>query len=387
VVQLIGQSNPIQEVAGALSGLAGADFTQEFEGDQNVLQRAECGQEVERLEHEPYVSSTKLCSSVFGKGREVLPVEEHSTVAGVVETGKKTQQGRLPAPRRAQDSHHGPRLNAESHVLKHGQGTSPAPIRLTERFRLDHLSSVRVRRWAGPTTGLLLISLANLTGCGEGNQPPGTAATAETAASAETPVTRSGAEGSRPRVVFLGTSLTAGYGLDDPERASWPGRIQFLADSAGIPIRVVNAGVSGETTAGGLRRLEWVLQEPLSALVVELGANDGLRGLQIDDMEANLSRILQSTAARYPEARLFLLQMEAPTNMGRLFTGQFRKVFADVAEDHDATLIPFVLEGIAGVPALNQRDGIHPLPEGHDLMARAAWETLEPALREIAERR
>ncbi len=184
-------------------------------------------------------------------------------------------------------------------------------------------------------------------------------------------------------MVLLGNSLTAGYGLEDPEGEAWGGRLQALADSAGLAVEFVSAGVSGETTAGGLRRIDWVLREPLLALVVELGGNDGLRGLPTTAMEANLAQILRATRDRYPEAGLFLVQMEAPTNMGPGYTSAFREVFASVAEDQGAVLIPFILEGVAGVPELNLPDGVHPTPAGHELMARAAWPHLEPALRRL----
>lgn len=187
----------------------------------------------------------------------------------------------------------------------------------------------------------------------------------------------------RPVVVFLGTSLTAGLGLDRDED-TYVARVSELADSAGTPIRAVNAGVSGETSAGGLRRLDWVLREPLDVLVVELGANDGLRGLDPFQLIDNLRQIVRRTRTRYPGATVVIAGMEAPPNLGPVYTNAFRAVFSSLAEEEDAELIPFLLDGIAGVPELNQADGIHPTAEGHRLMASNAWEVLGPLIADLA---
>ena len=188
----------------------------------------------------------------------------------------------------------------------------------------------------------------------------------------------------RPVVVFLGTSLTAGLGLARDED-TYVARVAELADSAGTPIRAVNAGVSGETSAGGLRRLDWVLREPLDVLVLELGANDGLRGQDPFATHDNLVEIMRRTRTRYPEARMVVAGMEAPPNLGPLFTAAFREVFVDAAEQEGALLIPFLLDGVAGVPELNQSDRIHPTAEGHRIMARNTWEVLGPLLSEMAD--
>jgi acyl-CoA thioesterase-1 len=144
----------------------------------------------------------------------------------------------------------------------------------------------------------------------------------------------------------------------------------------------VNAGVSGDTSAGGLRRLDWLLREPLDVLVVELGANDGLRGQDPDATKDNLEAIVSETRARYPEAAVVIAGMEAPPNLGEEYTRQFRSVFPAVADESGAELVPFILAGVAGVRELNQDDGIHPTPEGHLLMARNVWPTLAPLLRD-----
>ncbi|MDA0312646.1 MAG: arylesterase, partial [Gemmatimonadetes bacterium] len=172
----------------------------------------------------------------------------------------------------------------------------------------------------------------------------------------------------RPTVVFVGTSLTAGLGLLR-EEDTYVSRVAELADSAGSPIRVVNAGVSGETSAGGLRRLDWVLREPLDVLIIELGANDGLRGQDPAALEKNLIAVIERAKSRYPEVAIIIAGMQAPTNFGLAYTAQFAKVFSDVATASGSALIPFLLEGVAGIPELNQGDRIHPTAEGHRIMA------------------
>jgi len=147
------------------------------------------------------------------------------------------------------------------------------------------------------------------------------------------------------------------------------------------PIRIVNAGLSGETTAGGVRRIDWVLRADPAVVVIELGANDGLRGVPVEDIEANLDLILERIATTTPDARIALVAMEAPPNMGSEYVQSFRDLFPRVAERWNATLLPFLLEGVAGEPELNQSDGIHPTAQGHRLMARTVWEELEPMLR------
>jgi acyl-CoA thioesterase-1 len=192
---------------------------------------------------------------------------------------------------------------------------------------------------------------------------------------------RAGAAGdaSEPRepgvIVFVGTSLTAGYGIG-AERA-YPAVLQQKLDSAQLPFRVRNAGISGETSAGGLRRIDWVLQTPIDVLVLELGANDGLRGLDPAQMEENLDAIIRRTRDAYPDADVLLLGMEAPPNLGRTYTDRFRNVYRELAEEHDAVLVPFLLEGVAGVPALNQADGLHPTAEGQRRMAETVWAALQ----------
>jgi len=181
----------------------------------------------------------------------------------------------------------------------------------------------------------------------------------------------------RPTVLFLGTSLTAGLGILRPED-TYVDRVAELADSAGLPIRVVNAGVSGATSADGLSRIGWVLRDSLDVLVLELGANDGLRGQDPRATEANLLDIIDTTRARYPRARIVVAGMEAPPNLGVGYTQAFHDLFPRVAKERHAALIPFLLEGVAGVRSLNQADGIHPNPEGARIVAHNVWSVLQP---------
>lgn len=179
----------------------------------------------------------------------------------------------------------------------------------------------------------------------------------------------------RSRVLIIGTSLTAGYGLDNPDD-SYPAVMQRIADSAGFRIRVVNAGLSGETSAGALRRLEWLLREPVDFVIVETGANDGLRGLDVDTTRANLRTIVRRIRAAHPSAKVALVQMEAPPNLGSLYTSRFRESFRLVALEEGVALFPFLLDGVAGIAAMNQGDGIHPNEAGARLVARNVWRAL-----------
>ena len=188
-------------------------------------------------------------------------------------------------------------------------------------------------------------------------------------------------DGEQGRVVFLGTSLTAGLGLD-PANA-YPALIQAKIDSAGLPYTAVNAGVSGETSAGALRRIDWLLQQPVAVLVIETGANDGLRGLNVDSTRANLRAIITKVKAARPAARILLAQMEAPPNLGAKYTAAFSAMYQDVAKEAQVSVMPFLLRGVAGVTALNQQDGIHPNERGERIVADNVWESLEPVLRQL----
>jgi acyl-CoA thioesterase-1 len=180
--------------------------------------------------------------------------------------------------------------------------------------------------------------------------------------------------GKRARVVVLGTSLTAGLGLDPAQ--AYTTLLQQKADSAGYRVDIVNAGLSGETSAGALRRASWVLDQPAQAIVLEVGANDGLRGVDPDSTYGNLVALIAEIRRSQPAARVLLVQMEAPTNLGRNYTTQFHNAYERVARDANVPLLPFLLEGVAGVARLNQGDGIHPNAEGSRLVANTMWRAL-----------
>lgn len=180
-------------------------------------------------------------------------------------------------------------------------------------------------------------------------------------------------------VLFFGDSITAGYGLDPDE--AYPALVQEKADKAGIPVRVVNAGLSGETTSGGLRRLDWVLRQRVDVFVIELGGNDGLRGIAPDVTRANLETMVDRVRKKFPDAVVMLAGMQMPTNMGAQHTQAFARIYPEVAKNTGCVLIPFLLEGVGGMPELNLPDGIHPTAKGHEMIAETVWKYLEPVLK------
>ncbi len=179
-------------------------------------------------------------------------------------------------------------------------------------------------------------------------------------------------------IVFFGDSLTAGYGLSTEE--AFPAIIQEIIDSVGIKYSVINAGLSGETTASGKNRLSWILNQQADIFILELGANDGLRGIPLDETRQNLQAIIDAVKAQNPETQIILAGMQIPPNMGEEYTQEFKKIFPDIALKNEATLIPFLLDGVAGITSLNLEDGIHPTAEGHKIVAANVWEVLAPKL-------
>jgi len=188
-------------------------------------------------------------------------------------------------------------------------------------------------------------------------------------------------------VLVLGNSIAAGNGLADPSTQSFPARLQQRVDSLGWNVQVQNAGLSGETSAGGLSRVEWLLNQPVDVLLLELGGNDGLRGVDPSATEENLRAIIDTTLRRYPDARVLLAGMQVPPNLGQRYTDQFRQIYPSIAEAYDpVTLIPFILEGVGGVDAMMQSDGIHPTAQGHRRVAQNVWEVLRPTLDSLRQR-
>lgn len=179
-------------------------------------------------------------------------------------------------------------------------------------------------------------------------------------------------------ILFFGNSLTAGYGLDPSE--SFPSLIQLKIDSLKLAYKVINAGVSGETSAGGNGRIDWILKQPVDVFVLELGANDGLRGIAVTETRRNLQAIIDKVKAKYPAATLVLAGMQVPPNMGQKYAGDFREMYPELAKKNNTGLVTFLLQGVGGIRNLNQADGIHPTAEGAKIVANNVWEVLQQVL-------
>jgi acyl-CoA thioesterase-1 len=209
-----------------------------------------------------------------------------------------------------------------------------------------------------------------LSACGSKNAAP-----ADATAGTSKPDSTSSAK----TILFFGDSLTAGYGLDDPSQA-FPGVVQNKIDSVKLPYHVVNAGVSGETSAGGRGRINWILKQKVDVFVLELGANDGLRGIPVSETTENLQAIIDAVKAKYPKAKLVMAGMMVPPNMGSVYAYSFKAIFPELAAKNKMALVPFLLKNVAGIPALNQKDGIHPTPEGAKIVGANVWEILHGVL-------
>ncbi|WP_035561790.1 arylesterase [Hymenobacter sp. IS2118] len=210
------------------------------------------------------------------------------------------------------------------------------------------------------------------------SSPTTTAPVAQTAASATQAAANEPAKAGQKRVLFFGNSLTAGYGVE-PEEA-FPALIGEKIDSLGLGYTIVNAGLSGETTAGGRSRVGWVLRQPVDVFVLELGGNDGLRGLPLTATRRNLQGIIDTVRRRSPGVQIVLAGMQIPPNLGAAYAADFKALYQELATKNKLVLIPFLLEGVGGDRRLNQPDGIHPTPAGHRLLARNVWAVLQPLL-------
>jgi acyl-CoA thioesterase-1 len=182
-------------------------------------------------------------------------------------------------------------------------------------------------------------------------------------------------ENNSKTILFYGNSLTAGLGVGMEE--SFPGQVEKTLDSLNMGYSVVNAGLSGETTAGGLGRLDWVLNQKIDVFVLELGANDGLRGIPLSDTKANLQAMIDMVWEKNPDTKIVLAGMQIPPNMGQAYTNEFKNIWKNLADKNNIKLIPFLLDGVGGIPALNQADGIHPTAAGHKILAKNVWEVLK----------
>ncbi len=224
------------------------------------------------------------------------------------------------------------------------------------------------------TAGLSLLFIAMGCGSGSTTQTETTADTTQATAKA-TPTSAT----KQPVILFFGNSLTAGLGVE-PEEA-FPALVSDKVKAAGLNYQVVNAGLSGETSAGGKSRIGWVLRQPVAVFILELGGNDGLRGILPSATKQNLQAIIDSVKLKSPQAKIVIAGMQIQPNMGVQYTTPFRELFPALARENKAALIPFLLENVGGIPRLNQPDRIHPTAEGHKIVANTVWKTLEPLLK------
>jgi acyl-CoA thioesterase I len=251
------------------------------------------------------------------------------------------------------------------------------------------IRNARSPQWA--TGGLLLATMVAMLACGssgseESSRNPAEAKNNMSVAKGRDTAGVGAAKvvdstSAKPVVLFFGTSLTAGYGLDPGQ--AFPSLIQKKADAEGVPIKAVNAGLSGETTAGAARRIDWVLRTPADVVVVEAGANDALRGLPPDAAKANLERVIETIRQKQPRAKIVLVQMEAPPNYGAAYTQRFRSIYRDVSQKEKVPLIPFLLNGVAGISRYNQADGVHPNLAGEQIVADNVWRALKPIVAQL----
>lgn len=219
---------------------------------------------------------------------------------------------------------------------------------------------------------VLLISALSLTSASCSNEKPSKTTPNKTK---DKPVE---IKKNKKKILFYGNSITAAYGLDPSDAFS--SIIQRRIDSLNMDYTCVNAGNSGETTKGGISRLDWVLKEPVDIFVLELGANDGLRGYDVTESKANLITIIQKVKTKYPDAKILLAGMKVPPSMGEEYFLNFEKIYEEIAQEQEVALIPFLLDKVAGEPDLNLPDGIHPTEEGHKILAETVWKHLQPLL-------
>ncbi len=382
VIHAGSEAHPREQIAGARVrlGLRRA-IGQELERHEHVLESGERRYQMKTLEHEAHALGAQRGPGVLVEVVERHAVEADTPLTGAIETGEQPEERRLAAPRGPE---HGDDLaggDVEVHAFEDGERRAPSgtAIALGEIPGDDHGMMWKGRRseryWlAGLRAAASLLLLGN-PGCDAGGSAADAGSRSGPAGagiSLEAPVPE------RPVVLFLGDSLSAGYGL--PAEEAFPALVQAHIDAAGLDYRVVNAGVSGDTSAGGRRRLDWLLRQPIAVLVLELGANDMLRGQDLGALRENLGAIVDKTRAAYPDARILIAGMRAPRNLGRDYVEDFEKCFRELAQETGAVLIPFLLEGVATDPALNQADGIHPTAEGHRIVADTVWRTLRPML-------
>lgn len=222
---------------------------------------------------------------------------------------------------------------------------------------------------------IFTLLIAALSGCSGNNKSGNDDKAADTPAVAAAKAVKAG---NIKNILFFGTSLTAGLGVDPDE--AFPALIQHKADSLKLPYKIINAGLSGETSADGKSRIDWLLRQPVAIFVLELGANDGLRGIPVQETAVNLQAIIDKVKKKYPDAKLVLAGMQMPPSMGEKYTVPFRELFPALAKKNKMAFIPFLLKGVGGMPKLIQEDGLHPTANGHQILAQNVWEVLQPLL-------
>jgi acyl-CoA thioesterase-1 len=266
---------------------------------------------------------------------------------------------------------------------RRGHATGPLIVRYDYRRRqnLHYVFSLYGFVLKNPSMNLIRFSLAALLSLALGACNSNSSTDSNTSRSA-TPTAKGPDLEQRSsagkRLLFFGNSLTAGYGVE-PEEA-FPALVGKKIDSLGLGYEVINAGLSGETTAGGRSRVGWVLRQPVDVFVLELGGNDGLRGLPLSDTRRNLQAIIDTVRRRSPAAQIVLAGMQIPPNLGASYAADFKALYREIADKNELVLIPFLLEGVGGSRRLNQPDGIHPTPAGHRILARNVWNVLQPLL-------
>lgn len=223
----------------------------------------------------------------------------------------------------------------------------------------------------------LLILTAIISGCGNEQKKDAEAAN-PAKRPAETVPGSEEAAAKQQNILFFGTSLTAGYGVEPTE--AYPALIQKKIDSLHLHYKVINGGLSGETSAAGRNRIDWLLKQHIDIFVLELGANDGLRGLPLRETRTNLQAVIDKVKKKYPNAQMVMLGMQMPPNLGADYTAEFKALFSDLATKNNMTYVPFLLDGVGGVSKLNQQDGIHPTAEGHQILAQNVWSKLQGIL-------
>ena len=219
---------------------------------------------------------------------------------------------------------------------------------------------------------IVCLAVMSIASCGQNNENRETVKTDTPAVKSDTTTTKN------KTIVFFGNSITAGYGLDLGQ--AFPARIQEKLDSMNLPYKVVNAGVSGETSSGGRSRIDWILKQRVDIFVLELGGNDGLRGIPITETKKNLQTIIDKVKEKNPSAKIIITGMQIPPNMGKKYTTAFRSMYPDLAKQNNISIVPFILEGVGGHAELNQQDGIHPTAEGHRILAANVWSVLKELL-------